>query len=242
MFNKKGAMFGLCRVLRKQFGELFLTSRQSETPQGVNGSIKTKRGAMFGLDARIALAIFGALSVISGAALYSAIKQAKVTALLTEIQELIKSLEQYYLDVGSLPSKYNIEEILSSELVVSSQPGWNGPYLANMQVKDHYLENSLYNLHFYYLDKSNNFGGVSSDYSQYYYGRCQASSSTKKEDCFLWLYIDQQDSLEIGKKIDDIVDGGDGFKSGDFRVSYNSSYPHIKYRYILNTGINYPYF
>ncbi len=37
------------------------------------------KGAMFGLDARIALAIFGALSVISGAALYSAIKQAKVT-------------------------------------------------------------------------------------------------------------------------------------------------------------------
>ena len=36
-----------------------------------------KKGAMFGLDARIALAIFGALSVISGAALYSAIKESK---------------------------------------------------------------------------------------------------------------------------------------------------------------------
>ena len=33
-----------------------------------------KRGAMFGLDARIALAIFGALLVISSAALYSAIQ------------------------------------------------------------------------------------------------------------------------------------------------------------------------
>jgi hypothetical protein len=33
-----------------------------------------KKGAMFGLDARIALAIFGALSVISGASLYSEIK------------------------------------------------------------------------------------------------------------------------------------------------------------------------
>lgn len=36
-----------------------------------------KKGAMFGLDARIALAIFGALSVISGAALYSAYKTQK---------------------------------------------------------------------------------------------------------------------------------------------------------------------
>tara|TARA_Y100001960_G_scaffold323342_1_gene401616 strand:- start:381 stop:521 length:141 start_codon:yes stop_codon:yes gene_type:complete len=36
------------------------------------------KGAMFGLDARIALAIFGALSVISSAALYSAIQEADV--------------------------------------------------------------------------------------------------------------------------------------------------------------------
>ena len=36
------------------------------------------KGAMFGLDARIALAIFGALSVISGAALYSTIQEADV--------------------------------------------------------------------------------------------------------------------------------------------------------------------
>lgn len=36
----------------------------------------TKKAAMFGLDARIALVIFGALSVISGAALYSAIGNA----------------------------------------------------------------------------------------------------------------------------------------------------------------------
>ena len=39
--------------------------------------IKLKKGAMFGLDARISLAIFGALSVISGAALYSAIQDSK---------------------------------------------------------------------------------------------------------------------------------------------------------------------
>ena len=38
-------------------------------------NLKNKKAAMFGLDARIALAIFGALSVISGAALYSAIQQ-----------------------------------------------------------------------------------------------------------------------------------------------------------------------
>lgn len=61
--------------------------------------VKTSRGnllrkaAMFGLDARIALAIFGALSVISGAVLYSAIKQAKTEALRQYFVELIKVSE-----------------------------------------------------------------------------------------------------------------------------------------------------
>ena len=50
-----------------------------------------KKGAIFGLDARIALTIFGALSVISGAALYSAIQESKVVALYTEFQEIGKA-------------------------------------------------------------------------------------------------------------------------------------------------------
>lgn len=41
------------------------------------------KGAMFGLDARIALAIFGALSVISGAALYSAIQESSTVKITT---------------------------------------------------------------------------------------------------------------------------------------------------------------
>tara|TARA_Y100001960_G_scaffold333703_1_gene440401 strand:+ start:58 stop:294 length:237 start_codon:yes stop_codon:yes gene_type:complete len=67
-----------------------------------------KKAAMFGLDARIALAIFGTLSVISGAALYSAIQDAKAMALLTEMREVTKAWEQFYLDTGAeKPNKYN---------------------------------------------------------------------------------------------------------------------------------------
>ncbi len=88
-----------------------------------------KKAAMFGLDARIALAIFGALSVISGAALYSAIEQAKLVSIHTEIRELEKAIEAYMLDVGTdLPqnlSNYDLEE-----LVVSTATGWNGPYVS----------------------------------------------------------------------------------------------------------------
>jgi len=41
-------------------------------------SSRTQKGAMFGLDARIALAIFGALSVISGAAFIQLFKKQKL--------------------------------------------------------------------------------------------------------------------------------------------------------------------
>jgi Tfp pilus assembly protein PilE len=60
-----------------------------------------KKGAMFGLDARIALAIFGALSVISGAALYSAIQNAKAEQWRQWFVEKVKATEAYYLDTGN---------------------------------------------------------------------------------------------------------------------------------------------
>tara|TARA_Y100001960_G_C14777149_1_gene884010 strand:+ start:1154 stop:1747 length:594 start_codon:yes stop_codon:yes gene_type:complete len=92
------------------------------------------KGAMFGLDARIALAIFGALSVISGAALYSAIQSSKTTVLLANFREMEKAIEQYYLDTGSLVplSTTNAAGDLSFLALLeapSGVTGWNGPYL-----------------------------------------------------------------------------------------------------------------
>jgi hypothetical protein len=92
------------------------------------------KGAMFGLDARIALAIFGALSVISGAALYSAIQDSKVTAIITEVNEVVKAWEQYMLDTGhDLPldsSDASNRQRVSAELISSADTNWKGPYLS----------------------------------------------------------------------------------------------------------------
>ena len=92
--------------------------------------LKIKKGAMFGLDARIALAIFGALSVISGAALYSAIQESKVTALVTELTEISKAYEQYYIDTGGhmQTSVHGSCCLEIYELTESSKHGWKGPY------------------------------------------------------------------------------------------------------------------
>ena len=93
-----------------------------------------KKGAMFGLDARIALAIFGALSVISGAALYSAIQDSKATAFLADMNEVGKAWEQYLLDTGQdVPidtTNSSLRQRLTQELVTSSVTGWKGPYLS----------------------------------------------------------------------------------------------------------------
>lgn len=92
------------------------------------------KGAMFGLDARIALAIFGALSVISGAALYSAIKDAREQRIITSVIELGKGVESYYLDTGVMPdiSTTNTTVLDIVQLIKNTDniKGWKGPYIS----------------------------------------------------------------------------------------------------------------
>jgi type II secretory pathway pseudopilin PulG len=98
-------------------------------------NLNTKKAAMFGLDARIALAIFGALSVISGAALYSAIQQSKVTMIAAQLNEILKAAESYTLDTGlDLPMDTSSAEyrtkIASLITNTNNVKNWNGPYLS----------------------------------------------------------------------------------------------------------------
>tara|TARA_Y100001960_G_C14766091_1_gene877060 strand:+ start:1926 stop:2522 length:597 start_codon:yes stop_codon:yes gene_type:complete len=92
-----------------------------------------KKAAMFGLDARIALAIFGALSVISGAALYSAIQEAKIVAMEAEVSEVTKALEAFIIDTGIYPASRTDGEAIHANYLVENPAnvaGWNGPYLS----------------------------------------------------------------------------------------------------------------
>jgi type II secretory pathway pseudopilin PulG len=94
-----------------------------------------KKGAMFGLDARIALAIFGALSVISGAALYSAIQSAKAESARQVFNEMVKASEAYYLDNGTpLPQKSGSPSSLVTNDLRKNRESlstWGGPYITD---------------------------------------------------------------------------------------------------------------
>jgi len=219
MYNKKGAIFGLFRALKKQSGGLFLAKRHSVNSQETRGSHKTKRGAMFGLDARIALAIFGALSVISGAALYSAIQGAKATSLLTSMQEAGKAWEAYYLDTGTtLPytdpnfTNYNGYILKVANLVNNSSnvTGWKGPYLSYEIQDGHSLKHNVYKGLYYIALKEDNSWGDSTSWKAS--GTCLAG-----DKCFVWIKVNGLPDDTLAKKIDVMVDKGDGARAGSFK-------------------------
>jgi hypothetical protein len=241
MLLKKGAMFGLePRALKKQFGELFLVRVQSVTPKGAHGArIQTKSGAMFGLDARIALAIFGALSVISGAALYSAIESSKATSLVTELNEIGKAWESYYLDTGEVPgylstssadAKYyrvNLNDLIDNPGV----SGWSGPYLSyEKNTADATAGNLIHpqygDIFIMTLNDKTDWGG-SGFYSA---GFCKTG-----EKCFVWAYISgMNDFASVIANADEIVDGVSDPTAGNLKAANNGAAVMLKIAPVKN--------
>tara|TARA_Y100001960_G_scaffold326092_1_gene409734 strand:+ start:608 stop:1177 length:570 start_codon:yes stop_codon:yes gene_type:complete len=183
-----------------------------------------KKAAMFGLDARIALAIFGALSVISGAALYSAIEDAKVTSIISEFNEYGKAYEQYYLDVGSVPAK-------PKDLVEDpSLAGWAGPYLslAVSTINTDSLEyNRTENAFLYFSQfKRGDFVGPAT-----HSGTC-----TDVNDCDFYLSVRlsvlNNYFRSIASALSQRVDGTTSLLTGRVRYLENPSYYYFYYKYM----------
>jgi len=183
--------------------------------------MKLNKGAMFGLDARIALAIFGALSVISGAALYSAIQDSRAAALLVEMQEVGKAWESHLLDTGSdlrktgtsgmsLHMRITIDLIEDS----SSLRGWSGPYLPYGKASVNILKHPVYS-EVHVLDINGETWGLGE--SWYTEGACSSG-----KQCFAWAVINGFDfakSTVLMEAIDRKVDNSDGDDAGNFRWS-----------------------
>jgi len=178
-----------------------------------------KKGAMFGLDARIALAIFGALSVISGAALYSAIQQAKVVAVITDLNEVHKAFDQYWLDTGSELARISSGSLIfdAGELVDNSKNalGWNGPYLSYK--KDSSLSYILVypsygGIQIYGRSSNDAWGGTDG-----VDGSLPSTCTGAAEPCGRWAVLSDI-SVSLAKSIDEYVDGAADYKNGNLRV------------------------
>jgi hypothetical protein len=186
-----------------------------------------KKGAMFGLDARIALAIFGALSVISGAALYSAIESSKATATLTELLEVGKAWEQYYLDTGEQvrfgpgnSSNESYHKVRMQDFITDPGiAGWKGPYLSQefrtVDAADLSLIHPTFDfIYMFAFDNGSSWGADTS---------IGPAFCTAGEDCYIWAYFSGTDIVaeSMHNAIDQKVDNGDGSKAGRFRWTSN---------------------
>jgi type II secretory pathway pseudopilin PulG len=191
-----------------------------------------KKGAMFGLDARIALAIFGALSVISGAALYSAIQDSKVTQIITQTEEIEKAISQYMLDVGndmplatSLHAGQDVYDLSAFALLEkpSGVNGWNGPYLPFVKdsAKDYIKLSDSSDIEIIVAyRKSGDWGSFNASDMN-----CQKADLT----CHVWIAYTGYD-LQIQQALEKRIDGtaNPGTENFTGRFNYSGSYMHFK--------------
>jgi hypothetical protein len=99
-----------------------------------------QRGALFGLDARIALAVFSLLAVITGAAMVLNLNESRAKGLSSELVETVKAIESFHQDVQTdifmaltEPSEARAFQALYDNSVITEADNrrarWNGPYL-----------------------------------------------------------------------------------------------------------------
>ncbi len=94
--------------------------------------LRSQRGAMFGLDARVALAIFAGLSVVAGMAVFGTIRQTDVTALVSELDNVGKGYVNYAFDTGiDVPVGAGVGQGFRGlfQDTAGGVVGWNGPYI-----------------------------------------------------------------------------------------------------------------
>ena len=100
---------------------------------------KKQRGAMFGLDARIALAIMASLSVVTGASMVQLMKDNRVEEMLYEHERVSSAFDAMQEDMETnLVSALNTTSAVWGDLYrgltdvsrfgAAYQPRWRGPY------------------------------------------------------------------------------------------------------------------
>ena len=129
-FRQKGVMFGIeCRALKKQFGKLFLASMQSVAPKALHGSrsntvnrLNFKAGVMFGIDARVTMAVTAIAALIVGVNQFNGLDKADTEKANIELRTIKNSVLDYYKDKYTLVSDI---DTLMTEKYLSLVSGFN---------------------------------------------------------------------------------------------------------------------
>lgn len=152
---------------------------------------------MFGLDARIALAIFGILSVVAGVAAINIFGQAGTTAMVTELNNMKKAYTEFHLATGEHTTKFL--DLVNND---SDYQGWNGPYIDGMV-----------------SDKSRTYGTYSLVEGRQDVPGVPPVECTGGGICSIWLKLTKvKDS--IAKEVDKTLDAEESANAGVFRIEY----------------------
>lgn len=180
-----------------------------------------KRGAMFGIDARIALIVMASLGLISTAIIYKNINKVNSTKYLTDLKSIelayknFKHDTNYKLTSYSNPYFYNTSELISLTLDASKPytKKFSGPYID-------YKEGATSNFIVHPIS-SHDIAIISRSYNNSW------SSATKTAkcsdtDCFSWVAIFNLKKSKADN-IDKTVDGDITPDTGKIRTEANGS-------------------
>ena len=184
-----------------------------------------KKAAMFGLDARIAFAIFASLSVIAGAALYKVLSKMDEVKVMATFNEVEKALESYILDTNQdLPATVDyvgqeawIKQI--GELIDSTKKGWRGPYLP---VKSSGVDYAIRHNVAMTDAGGNTFVYATQDDDQDVING-GASNCVSNKNCYYWIALTHMD-VTLGYDIDKKYDDGNPL-TGNIRLQHAVSNP-----------------
>lgn len=168
-----------------------------------------KKGAMFGLDARIALVVFGTIGLVSTAALLTTIQQTELTDLINEAKVVHDAYQTYEYDTGSYVAEQSTALLKSSELLTSAKAGWQGPYLTNQMAEaPDNLTKLVANVGTYSILKAKDRDAAAETDTPFV-----ACVST--EVCYLWLLFDDSEISNLTMyELDKKLDSGNNYLDG----------------------------
>lgn len=166
-------------------------------------TLLNQKGAMFGLDARIAMAIFALVAAAAGVTFYNTIEQTRASTLTKELAAVEQAYSAYVLDTGKGTSRF-------TDLTTDTDPGvlgWNGPYLSI--IGDDHIHYGHYEI-------------VQGDSKE---GTVPERCSPVPAVCFIWVKLTEvpdEIAFSVQEKFDGahMMNGGrDDNNSGKIRIS-----------------------
>lgn len=153
--------------------------------------VNNSRGALFGMDARIAMAIFASITVVIGYFSFGKINSAKDSALLKELTAIHNSIQNYQTDMTTfyqftIDTSNGTNDFIalydSSTILANYQGNWNGPYYSAISPNHHV------------------YGSFTLTYAQADRSACLSST-----DCYVWIGLTQVDQ-EMWEAVNSFVD------------------------------------